>query len=396
MRVAYVTADFGVPVFGTNGSSAHVRAIVRALRAQGATVDLFASRLDGPPPEDLADLHIIELPRASRRLPQAERECCAIAANDVLASKLSAHGPYDLVYERHALWSAAGMAFARQQGIPGLLEVNAPLLEETAAFRTLVDHAAAERQVRRALADASALLAVSGGVARYLDGFGETPGAETRGKVHVVPNGVEPGRFRLAEGMRRADDPVVVGFVGSLRPWHGLDGLVRATALLAGDGVPMRLSIVGKGPERERLEALAADLGIAERIEWTGAVPEAEVPRQLARMDIAVAPYPALPDFYFSPLKLFEYMAAGLPVVTTAVGDLPQLVEDGRTGVLVPPDEPAGLAGAIASLAADPERCRRLGAAARARVIERHSWHATAARILEIAVRSGAARGIAA
>jgi glycosyltransferase involved in cell wall biosynthesis len=391
MRIAYVTADFGVPVFGSNGSSAHVRAIVRALRARGATVDLFASRLDGPPPEDLADLRIIELPRASRRLPQAERECCAIAANDVLALKLREAGPYDLVYERHALWSAAGMAVARQQGIPGLLEVNAPLLEETATFRTLVDHAAAERQVRCTFADASALLAVSGGVARYLDGF---PAAQ--GKVHVVPNGVEPGRFRPRARRRRADDPVTVGFVGSLRPWHGLDGLVRAMALLAADGVPVRLLIVGKGPERERLEDLAAGLGIADVIEWTGVIPESEVPGALARMDIAVAPYPALPGFYFSPLKLFEYMAAGLAVVTTAVGDLPQLVEDGRTGVLVPPDAPEALARAIATLAADPERCRRLGDAARAQVIERHSWQATAARILEIARRAGPARGIAA
>jgi glycosyltransferase involved in cell wall biosynthesis len=391
MRIAYVTADFGVPVFGTNGSSAHVRAIVRALRGAGATVDLFASRLDGPLPEDLADLRIIELPRASRRLPQAERERRAIAANDVLAQELLAHGPYDLVYERHALWSAAGMTLARQQGIPGLLEVNAPLLEETATFRSLVDQPTAERQVRRAFADASALLAVSGGVARYLDGF---PAAS--GKVHVVPNGVEPERFAVTDRVPRAEDPVVVGFVGSLRPWHGLDGLVRAMALLARDGVAARLLIVGRGPERERLEALAAELGITDSIEWTGVLPESRVPPALARMDIAVAPYPALPDFYFSPLKLFEYMAAGLPVVTTTVGDLPQLVDDGRTGVLTPPDEPVALARAIAALAADPERCRRLGTAARARVIERHSWQATAARILEIARRAGPARGIAA
>lgn len=391
MRIAYVTADFGVPVFGTNGSSAHVRAVVRALRAHGATVDLFASRLDGPPPEDLADLRIVELPRASRRLPQAERERLAVRANDVLARKLLEHGPYDLVYERHALWSTAGMAVARQQGIPGLLEVNAPLLEETATFRTLVDRPAAERQLRRALADAAALLAVSGGVAGYLDRF-----AETRGRVHVVPNGVEPGRFRPSGRMRQAGDPLVLGFVGSLRPWHGLDGFLRATELLARVGIEVRLLIVGKGPERDRLEALAAELGIAQRIEWTGALAESEVPQQLARMDIGVAPYPALANFYFSPLKLFEYMAAGLAIVTTTVGDLPQLVEEGQTGVLVPPDDPAALARKITEVAADPERCRRLGVAGRARVIERHSWQATAARILEIAAGVHPARGIAA
>jgi glycosyltransferase involved in cell wall biosynthesis len=391
MRIAYVTADFGVPVFGTNGSSAHVRAVLRALLGRGATIDLFASRLDGPSPDDLAAIRVLKLPRASRRLPQPERERRAILANADVARKLAEHGPYDLIYERHSLWSAAGMGAARAAGISGLLEVNAPLLEETAQFRTLVDHEAAERQVRQAFSDARALLAVSRGVARYLDGF-----AEARGRIHVVQNGVEPGRFQPPHRRRRAGDPVVVGFLGSLRPWHGLDGLVHAMHRLAGRDAPARLLIVGKGPERERLEDLAAELGITEQIEWTGAVPEAQVPDALARMDIAVAPYPALPDFYFSPLKLFEYMAAGLPVVTTSVGDLPELIEDGRTGLLVPPDDPEALARAIAGLASDPVRCRSLGEAARARVIERHSWQATAARILEIAGRAHPAPGIAA
>ena len=391
MRIAYVSADFGVPVFGTNGSSAHVRAVLRALLERGARVDLFASRLDGPPPDDLAAIRILKVPRASSSLPQAERERRAILANDDLARGLAEHGPYELIYERHSLWSAAGMGMARAAGIPGLLEVNAPLLDETARFRTLVDHQAAERQVRRALADASALLAVSGGVADYLGGF-----AEARGKVHIVPNGVEPRRFQPRPRQRAAAEPFTIGFLGSLRPWHGLAGLIDATKLLVERGLPVRLAIVGKGPERPALEAQAERLGIAGRIAWTGSVPETAVPGELAGMDIAIAPYPALEGFYFSPLKLFEYMAAGLPIVTTAVGDLPRLVEHGQTGWLVRPDDSAALADGIARLAADPALCRSLGTAARAVVIERHSWTATAGRILEIARRVQPAEGRAA
>ena len=285
MRIAYVCADTGVPVFGSNGSSSHVRAVLRAMATHGAAIDLFASRLDGPPPPDLAAIRVRKLPRASRRLPQAERERRAVAANAELARGLAENGPYDLVYERHSLWSAAGMAAARVQGVPGLLEVNAPLLEETARFRTLVDHEAAARQVRRAFADASALLAVSSGVARYLEAFGEAAG-----KVHIVPNGVDPERFVPARRQRAAGDPLTIGFLGSLRPWHGVDALIEATALLVHRGHDVRLVVIGKGPEQAALAALGERLGIARRITWTGAVPETAVADELGRLDLAVAP----------------------------------------------------------------------------------------------------------
>jgi glycosyltransferase involved in cell wall biosynthesis len=128
-------------------------------------------------------------------------------------------------------------------------------------------------------------------------------------------------------------------------------------------------------------EHLAA-VGVANAAELTGAVMPDAVPALLARMDVAVAPYPLLPDFYFSPLKVLEAMAAGLPVVAARVGDLDRLVADGRTGRLVTPGDPAALAGALHALAERPDERERLGAAARRTVLAAHTWDAAIGRIL--------------
>jgi glycosyltransferase involved in cell wall biosynthesis len=107
-------------------------------------------------------------------------------------------------------------------------------------------------------------------------------------------------------------------------------------------------------------------------------------------MDIATAPYPAGPDSYFSPLKLFEYMAAGRAVVASRTGQATGVVEHGRTGWLCEPGDPAALADALATLAADPVLRRRLGAAARQAVCRAHTWDHVAVRILELAARAPA------
>jgi glycosyltransferase involved in cell wall biosynthesis len=101
-------------------------------------------------------------------------------------------------------------------------------------------------------------------------------------------------------------------------------------------------------------------------------------------MDVAVAPYPALPDFYFSPLKVFEYMAAGRPVVASAIGQLKELLEDGVNGMLVPPGNPAAIAAALERLYCDEELRGRLGQAAREKVVREHTWDNVAQRLLQL------------
>jgi len=381
MRVAYVCADPGVPVFGRKGSSIHVQEVLRGLRRRGVEVELFASRCEGARPPGLEDVSALPIPApAAGQLAAREQE--ALAANRSLAAALERGGPYDLVYERYALWSFAAMEYARAAGIPGLLEVNAPLIEEQEEHRGLVDRGAAEAATDRCFGAASTLLAVSEEMASYLE---RRPAA--RGRVQVVANGVDPERIRpgLAPSCPGGPGVFTVGFVGTLKPWHGLPVLVEAFARLCGRDGRVRLLVVGDGPERAALEEQINGLGLAQSVVLTGAVAADEVPALLASMDVAVAPYPPRSPFYFSPLKVYEYMAAGLPVVASRIGQLEQLLEDGACGILCPPGDPAALAEALDAVRSDPDLRQRRGRRARAKVVAESTWDAVVARILALA-----------
>jgi glycosyltransferase involved in cell wall biosynthesis len=433
MRIAYVCADQGVPVFGRKGCSIHVQEVVRALREQGACVELFARRTEGDPPPGLEAIPIHALPAVPRvvaRSPDratlpteglpppahygrpsvdpvagsgdpattAVREQAALAANGEVRALLEQEGPFDLVYERYSLWTFAAMEYARDTGTPGLLEVNAPLIEEQVEHRTLVDRVSAERTAKRVFTAASALLAVSEEVAAYLEQY---PGA--RGRVQVVPNGVDPERFptNLAPSYPGSSGTFTVGFVGTLKPWHGLTTLVEAFALLAlerplaptsgergrgeGRNSNVRLLIVGDGPERSRLEADLDQRGLRGSAVFTGAVSPLEVPGLLASMDVAVAPYPKLANFYFSPLKVYEYIAAGLPIVASRIGQLGEILRHQETGLLCAPGDAAALAAALKRLRDDVALRQRLGKAARATAHRKHTWAAVARRVLGLA-----------
>src|SRR5262249_46748399 len=156
-----------------------------------------------------------------------------------------------------------------------------------------------------------------------------------------------------------------VGFVGSLKPWHGLQTLVKAFDRLHAIDPAVRLLVVGDGPERSRLEEDLTARSLLDAVHFTGSVAPAEVPGLLASMDAAVAPYPNLRHFYFSPLKVYEYMAAGCAVVASRIGQLDGLIEHEVSGLLCAPDDPLDLAGALLRLRSEPALRDRLGEAAR-------------------------------
>jgi glycosyltransferase involved in cell wall biosynthesis len=377
MRVAYVCADAGIPIFGNKGASVHVQEVLRSLVLGGAEVEVLAARVGGAAPPELEHVPVHPLPRP----PAGEGACREAALREMGAAAtdvLRRLDPFDLVYERYSLWAHGGMRFANETGVRALLEVNAPLIEEQADHRGLHDRKTAERIARLNFAAANAVIAVSTPVAQWVTRLLD----DDPRKVVVIPNGVNTARIGPPAHRRdTAGDTCTIGFVGTLKPWHGLETLIEAFRLLARRDDAYRLLIVGEGPEHTNVtEALTAS-GLGQRAELAGSVSPTEIPEQLSRIDIAVAPYPASAT-YFSPLKLYEYLAAALPVVATAVGQVPQIIDDGRTGILCAPGDPVALAAAIERLRGDPLFAASLGEAGRSCVVAEHSWHGVVARSL--------------
>jgi len=352
--------------------------MLRAFCVLGHEVVLLTRRPGGPAPAVLASVEVVELgkaPPSARGV--AAREQWLLDSNREVDSLLGGLDGLDLVYERHSLFAYAAMEHARARDLPGLLEVNAPLVKEQEEHRSLLDRAGAEAAAKRAWDSARAVLAVSSPLADWL----RVQVAQPR-RVHVVPNGVDLARFRAVSSEQSR--PFTVGFVGSLRPWHGLDTLADAFGLLRAKLPEARLRVIGDGPGRTALEQRLAGLGALDASDFSGAIRQEEVPTALAGLDVALAPYPDLEDFYFSPLKLYEYMAAGCAVIASEIGQVREVIEHEVDGILVPPGDAEAIARWLARLAGSPSLRARLGSNARAKMRGR-DWTDVAQRVLELA-----------
>ena len=362
MRIAYVCLDPGIPVFGTKGASVHIQEVVREYRRRGHDVTVYATRRGSDVPDDLAELRVVDVPITTR--DEEERERAQQAASASVSDMVSAGG-YDLVYERYSLFSTV----IAECGVPGILEVNAPLIDEQRTHRVLVDEQAADAALQEQVQAALATICVSDPVRDWV--IARTEGT----RVFTVPNGVNV--HRITPQPESPGAPVVT-FVGTLKPWHGVDVLLRARAQAHKD---WQLRIIGDGPMRAELDDLARSLGID--MDFRGAVAPDAIPQHMAGTAIGVAPYPAMDtdsDQYFSPLKVYEYMAAGLPVVASRVGQLPEIM--GESAYLVPPSDPEALAEALDALVANPVERARVGSDNRRQAEREHSWTGTVDHIL--------------
>ncbi|MEW6183405.1 MAG: glycosyltransferase [Bacillota bacterium] len=203
-------------------------------------------------------------------------------------------------------------------------------------------------------------------------------------RVVTVYNGIDPAAFRVAEEraalrlrLNLPADAAVVGTVARLAPQKGVRLLIQAAALIPPEKRPFFL-IVGDGPLRRELEEAAGDFGVADRFIFTGA--RTDIPRVLGALDLL-----ALPSVTEGlPLILLEAMAASLPVVATAVGGVPEVVVDGKTGVMVRSADPAGLAWGITQILEEPDLARRMGAAGEKRVSELFTVEKMAGRVMNL------------
>jgi glycosyltransferase involved in cell wall biosynthesis len=360
-----------------DGQSVHVEELVAALRALGHEVVVV-----GPGFYEQSGFggESALVARLRRLLPGAVGELAELAYNIPayrrLARACDALKP-DLIYERYNLYYLAGAWLARRRGIRFFLEVNGPLAEERAKHGGLRLRALARRCEGYVWRAADLALPVTAVLRERLLAVGVRPE-----RARVVPNGVVLERFAPSEGAaREAPEPKlpVLGFVGFVRDWHGLDAVIRGMA--AHPELPVVFTVVGEGPAKPALAALAAELGVADRVRFTGLVPHEKVPETVAGFDIALQPRSV---DYASPLKIFDYMAAGRAIVAPDQPNIREVLEDGRTALLFDPARAEAMWEAVARLLADGALRRRLGLAARAELEARdYTWRGNARRIVE-------------
>ncbi|MFT8245500.1 glycosyltransferase family 4 protein [Roseomonas sp. BN140053] len=358
-----------------DGQGIHLEAMVAALREAGHEV-----RVVGPPAYSTVSLggesRAVALLR--RWLPAAAAELAELAYSGPSFRRLAraaAEFRPEVVYERYNLFFLAGALLARRHRLPFLVEVNAPLSEERARFGRLRLQRLARFTENFVWRAADRVLPVTAVLADHVAAAGVS-----RDRIAVVPNGIDLGDFP-APAPPPDRDELVLGFVGFVRDWHGLDAVVRAIA--AWNGTPrLVLQVVGEGPARPGLERLAAELGIADRVRFTGLAERDAIPGLLAGFDIALQPA-AVP--YASPLKVFEYMAAGRPIVAPDQPNLREVLEDGRTALLFDPAAPGAMWRAVMRLTGDPALRAQLGTAARAAVLSRDfTWAGNARRVIAL------------
>lgn len=395
-HIAYVCSDRGVPVGGVKGASLHVAELVRALGARGADVHVLAARVaetGGTTSLNGAVLTDVGGSRAARRAREAmtrpgigltpdASEAAAILFNQELGRALErVHRarPLAAIYERYSLWSFAAAAFARDHDIPYLLEVNAPLPEEQKRYRQLENEALAASLERFLIGGAGRVLVPSAALVPYATSRGAEKDA-----VVVVPNAADPSRFRPVGRRGNGHETFVVGFVGSLKPWHGLEDLSRAFRRLHRTWKGYRLLVVGDGPLRETMEDQLRRWGLADAATFTGATDHASVPELIATMDVAVAPYPRDAPTYFSPIKIFEYMAAGRPVVASRVGQISDFLTHRRTALLHQPGAIAEMAACVEELRRRPALRDRIARQARTMLVRNWTWKRNADRVLRL------------
>ncbi|HEX7976391.1 MAG TPA: glycosyltransferase [Anaerolineales bacterium] len=202
--------------------------------------------------------------------------------------------------------------------------------------------------------------------------------AKLAGKVKLAPLGVDPAPFLEAVPLIPHRGRPVLLFVGRHRYYKGVDDLIRALPETGAD-----LLVGGDGPRRSEWERLAGGLGLGERVRFLGDVPAADLPGLYASADVFVLPANARAEAFGT--VLLEAMASGLPCITTRLGTgTSYVVQDGLTGLVVPPHDPPALAGAINRLLADPALARRMGAAGRERVLQEFTLEKMVARVDQI------------
>ena len=365
--------------------------LLKRLRAAGHEVEVFTSSYRGAPDEVFAGIPVHRFRYFPRRWENLTHEeaapdrmkrsllyrlmpACFVVAGIVAIWRLCRRTRYDVI---HVHWPLplALFGWAAQRARPARLVTTFYGVEL--------------RWVKGALPFFKGFLAWAARRSDRVIAISQYTAGELRALADV-PIEVIPYTTSLPEPAARPpearDGTGPVLFVGRLVERKGVAHLIEAIARLGGGEAAPRLEIVGDGPERPGLEALAQRLGVAQRVVFRGKIPPDELQATYARAAVCVLPsvLDTRGDTEGLGVVLLEAMNQGTPVIASRIGGIPDIVEDGVSGLLVPPGDADALAAAVRRVRDDPALARRLGEAGRRRLREQFSWQAIVQRWLNL------------
>lgn len=405
LRIAYLAQQSGIRLDDFGGGAVHIRAILKNLNILGHRVRFitFNGSRNVEYVDDLYSREDASLTYTNNRtfkiiesgLRRLQRELHlpylaifdSLRYSDACIHNLSG---FDVIHERFSMMGIGGTMTAQKLGIPLILEVNADFIDELDnAHQELngITRLSVKLASRICFAGATRIITVSNQLKNHLiDNWGLK--AE---KISVIPNGAEIDCFNPSANPLDAraklslpEQPIIL-YVGKFWPWHAIFQMVDIFNLVHKQISNVHLYFVGDGPTRLQAEAYVRELDLNQNITFIGAIPNEKIPGYLAACDIAVAPFLKYSQGNGgSPLKLFEYMAAGKAIVATATGQVPEIIRHGENGLLVPPDDVHGFSSAILELLANRELRDRLGKKARQDVERKYTWRQYAEKLVTI------------
>jgi len=370
MFIIYLNSDYYNPLTGNKGASVHMREIIlawRKLHHQVLVVTTCKGRKDFPQVREIRPIRSKLLGGDFSRI---------LTNFKILFLLLLLERRPSFIYERYEIYGFAGVFLAHILQIPHVLEVNAPLLEgpsRRVKFKRL-----AEITEKIILRLSSLIIITTQELKKYLEG------KTSPTKIKVVPDGVDPEKFfprskdkELMKILNISKEDKVVGFVGSLSPRQGLFQLLEAVKDMREE---IKILIVGEGRLKERIMRRIQELSLSKKVILTGEIDHEEIPRYLSLMDIAI-----LPDIsiYSSPIKLFEYMACGKPIIAPRKGQIARILTPGKEGVLINPDRTEEIRESILYLLQNPEIAREMGVKAREKVLKDYTWLKQGRKVLK-------------
>lgn len=376
-----------------DGQAVHIEEMIAAMRKLGHEVMVVAPDMAEPAGdggEGRMGGGVGWVHRLRDALPKALYELMEFAYTWIAyrrLCKVAADFKPDLIYERYNLFLLAGLMLKRKLDIPLLLEVNSPLVYERSRHSGGLSLQGLARWAEgMAWRGADFVLPVTQVLGDHVRAYGVP--AE---RIVVIPNGINAAHFESAPTPEQAKaerglaGKLVLGFTGFVRDWHGVDRVIR---WMASPAAPdnAHLLVVGDGPVRAELEALARELGIAERVTFTGVIHREQVPAWVASFDVALQPAVVA---YASPLKLMEYLVMAKAVIAPRTPNLCEVLSDGDNALLFDAAEPGAFEQALSRLCADAELRSRLAVGARKSIDRLElTWDGNARKALALVTKA--------